>query len=245
MLSFEGITKTFGDVIAVDDVSLTVPAGRTTALIGSSGCGKSTLLRLVVGLEHADRGRVIVDDLDVQPDTVRDVRRKLGYVIQEGGLFPHLTARENVALAVRPLGWEKDRIDARIDELIALTHFPEGAIDRYPGELSGGQRQRVSLMRGLLADPKYLLLDEPFGALDPLVRYELQAEFRSIARATGKTTLLVTHDLAEAGFLGDEVVLLDQGRVMQKGPFQSLIDAPENEFVSRFVEAQRGPGEVA
>jgi len=245
MLSFEGITKTFGDVVAVDDVSLTVPQGRTTALIGSSGCGKSTLLRLVVGLEQADTGSVVVDDVEVQADTVREVRRRIGYVIQEGGLFPHLTARQNVALAVRPLGWDDARIDARLEELIELTHFPTGAIDRYPGELSGGQRQRVSLMRGLLADPEYLLLDEPFGALDPLVRYELQAEFRAIARATGKTTLLVTHDLAEAGYLGDEVVLLDKGKVMQKGPFQALIDAPESDFVSRFVEAQRGPEKLS
>ena len=241
MLAFENVTKSFGGRPAVDDVTLQVPAGRTTALIGSSGCGKSTLMRMLVGLETPDRGTVSVHGIEVGPSTLSEIRSRIGYVIQEGGLFPHLTARENVALAVQPHGWPPDRIEQRLTTLVALTHFPPDGLDRYPGELSGGQRQRVSLMRGLLADPEALLLDEPFGALDPMVRFELQREFRDIVRSTGKTALIVTHDLAEAGYLGDEVALMDQGRVVQHGPFRELVDAPASDFVKRFIEAQRSP----
>lgn len=241
MLAFEDVTKSFGGRPAVDGVSLEVPAGRSMALIGSSGCGKSTLLRMLVGLESPDRGTVSVHGIEVQPSTLSQIRSRVGYVIQEGGLFPHLTAYENVALAVQPHGWSKERIEERLATLVELTHFPPDGLDRFPGELSGGQRQRVSLMRGLLADPEALLMDEPFGALDPMVRFELQREFRDIVRSTGKTALIVTHDLAEAGYLGDEVALMDQGRIVQQGPFRALVDAPASDFVRRFVEAQRSP----
>ncbi len=241
MLAFEDVMKSFGGRPAVDGVSLEVPAGRSMALIGSSGCGKSTLLRMLVGLESPDRGTVSVHGIEVQPSTLSQIRSRVGYVIQEGGLFPHLTAYENVALAVQPHGWSKERIEERLATLVELTHFPPDGLDRFPGELSGGQRQRVSLMRGLLADPEALLMDEPFGALDPMVRFELQREFRDIVRSTGKTALIVTHDLAEAGYLGDEVALMDQGRIVQQGPFRALVDAPASDFVRRFVEAQRSP----
>jgi len=241
MIAFDDVTKTFGESRAVDGVTLTVPEGRTTALIGPSGCGKSTLLRMVVGLETPTSGDVFVDGVAVEPSSVRAIRRRLGYVIQEGGLFPHLTAKQNVLLAVEPLGIPPADFEARLEELIRLTHLPVGAIDRYPGELSGGQRQRVSIIRALLPDPDYLLMDEPFGALDPLVRFELQREFRDIVTSEGKTVLLVTHDLAEAGFLGDEVVLLEGGRVVQQGPYRDLLESPVDEFVTRFVEAQRTP----
>ena len=243
MLEFTNVTKTFGDVTVIDDFDLAVPEGRVTALIGPSGCGKSTLLRMLVGLETPTSGVASVDGIPVGPKTLRDVRRRVGYVIQEGGLFPHLTARENVALAVRPLGWDARRIGERLEPLVELTHFPRAGLDRYPAGLSGGQRQRLSLMRALLPDPGTLLLDEPFGALDPLVRHELQREFREIVRATGKTVLVVTHDLNEAGYLGDEVVLLDQGRIAQRGPFRELLETPASDFVREFVEAQRTPAD--
>jgi len=241
MLAFENVTKSFGGRPAVDDVSLEVPAGQTMALIGSSGCGKSTLMRMLVGLETPDRGTVSVHGIPVESSTLPEIRSRIGYVIQEGGLFPHLTARENVALAVQPHGWSEARIDERLMILVELTHFPPDGLDRYPGELSGGQRQRVSLMRGLLADPEALLMDEPFGALDPMVRFELQREFRDIVRSTNKTALIVTHDLAEAGYLGDQVALMDEGRVVQCGPFRELMGAPASDFVRRFIEAQRSP----
>ena len=241
MLAFENVTKTFGGRPAVDDVTLEVPAGTTLALIGSSGCGKSTLMRMLVGLETPDRGTASVHGIAVEPSTLTEIRSRIGYVIQEGGLFPHLTARENVALAVQPRGWSEERVEERLESLVALTHFPPDGLDRYPGELSGGQRQRVSLMRGLLADPEALLMDEPFGALDPMVRFELQREFREIVRSTGKTALIVTHDLSEAGDLGDEVALMDQGRIMQKGTFRELVEQPASDFVKRFIEAQRSP----
>ncbi len=243
MLAIDHVTKSWGGRPAVDDVSVDVPAGTTTALIGSSGCGKSTLLRMLVGLEHPDTGQVRVDGTEVVPRTLRDIRKRIGYVIQEGGLFPHLTARENVALAARPHGWTNDQVEERLEPLVRLTHFPPDGLDRYPGELSGGQRQRVSLMRALLIEPDALLLDEPFGALDPMVRHELQREFRDIVKSTGKTALVVTHDLIEAGYLGDDVVLMNEGRIVQQGPFRQLLEAPASDFVRRFVEAQRAPGD--
>ena len=242
MLGFEDVTKRFGEMVAVDHLSLEVPEGRTTVLIGTSGCGKSTLLRMLVGLEQPTSGRLLVDGIEVGPETLKDVRRRIGYVIQEGGLFPHLTARQNVALAVRPLGWTDDRVEPRMLELAELAHLPKELLDRYPGELSGGQRQRVSLIRALLPDPSHLLMDEPFGALDPLVRFELRREFREIVTTTNKTVLLVTHDLAEAGILGDEVVLMQTGRIVQQGPFSELMEKPANDFAAQFIEAQSVPG---
>jgi osmoprotectant transport system ATP-binding protein len=169
------------------------------------------------------------------------LRRSMGYVIQDGGLFPHLTARDNTALLARYLGWDRDRVNSRIDELADLTRFPPDALDRYPTELSGGQRQRVGIMRALMLDPSVLLLDEPMGALDPLVRYELQEDLRGIFRRLTKTVVLVTHDLSEAGFFGDVVILLGEGRIVQQGTLDDLVHHPADPFVTRFVNAQRLP----
>ncbi|MGA9340707.1 MAG: ATP-binding cassette domain-containing protein [Rhodanobacteraceae bacterium] len=237
--SLRGVSKRYGDVVALQDISLRFEPGKTTALIGSSGSGKSTLLRLLIGLEWPDSGSVTIDGRVLEVRQVLDLRRRVGYVIQDGGLFPHLTALENIALLARHLGWDRSRSRERAHELAELAHLPVTALDRYPAELSGGQRQRVALMRGLMLDPHTLLLDEPLGALDPIVRFELQSELRRIFRTLGKTVVLVTHDLAEAAFFADRLVMLRRGRIVQDGRFADLRDHPADAFVTEFLEAQR------
>lgn len=237
--SLAGVLKRYGDAVALGPIDLDVPAGRTTVLLGPSGCGKSTLLRLINGLVSPDEGTLRVLGEAVTPASVEALRRRVGYVIQEGGLFPHLSARQNVALLPRWLRWEPPRIDARVAELAALARLPEALLDRHPGELSGGQRQRVALMRALALDPEMLLLDEPLGALDPMVRAELQRDLREVFRALGKTVVLVTHDLREARHFGDLVVLLREGRVVQKGPLSALEQSPSEGFVREFLDAWR------
>jgi len=239
MLELEKVTKRFGDLVAVDALDLAPALGRTTVLIGPSGCGKSTVVRLLIGLEEPDAGHVRFEGRPLERSTLLEVRRRIGYVIQDGGLFPHLTARENVELVARHLGWTAARRRERTDELVALTHFPPDGLERYPSELSGGQRQRVGLMRALMLDPQVLLLDEPLGALDPMIRFELQRDLKDIFRALGKTVVLVTHDLAEAAYFGDTIALLRAGRVVQAGTLDEMLSAPADDFVRRFVRAQR------
>ncbi len=234
-----GVSKTFGDAAAVHTVDLSVERGKTTVLIGPSGCGKSTLLRLIIGLIQPDSGEIQFDGARLSADKVDIVRRRVGYVIQEGGLFPHLTARGNILLMARHLSRGDDERRTRLGELCVLTRFPENLLDRYPLELSGGQRQRVSLMRALMLSPELLLLDEPLGALDPLVRAALQKDLKEIFARLQQTALLVTHDLAEAAYLGDEIVLVNEGRVVQQGSLADLRDKPASPFVSEFINAQR------
>jgi osmoprotectant transport system ATP-binding protein len=234
-----GVSKRYGSLTVLDQISLGFPAGSTTALIGSSGSGKSTLLRMLLGLEWPDQGWVKVDGHKLEPDQVLELRRRVGYVIQDGGLFPHLTALGNLALLPHHLGWNKDCIRARAEELATLAHLPQSALDRYPAELSGGQRQRVALMRGLMLNPGALLLDEPLGALDPIVRHELQDVLKHIFDQLGKTVIVVTHDIAEAAWFADRMVLMRQGKVVQDGALEDLRLRPADPFVTRFVEAQR------
>jgi osmoprotectant transport system ATP-binding protein len=234
-----GVSKRYGAVPALDQVSLRFPAGSNTALIGSSGSGKSTLLRVLLGLEWPDSGEIWVDGAMLQPNQVLALRRRVGYVIQEGGLFPHLTVLGNLALLPHHLGWNRERIRQRAEELAALTHLPAGALERYPAELSGGQRQRVALMRGLMLNPDALLLDEPLGALDPIVRHELQDELKAIFDQLGKTVIVVTHDMAEAAWFADRLVLMRHGEVVQDGRLDDLCRRPADPFVTRFVQAQR------
>lgn len=241
MLQLVGVSKSYGGTPALRPTDLTVPAGRTTVLIGPSGCGKSTLLRLMAGLLQPDSGTITFAGVPVTPANARALRRRIGFVVQDGGLFPHLTARGNVTLMARHLGWDRARIEERLTELTALTRFSVDLLDQYPVQLSGGQRQRVSLMRALMLDPALLLLDEPLGALDPLIRSELQADLRGIFQTLHKTVVLVTHDLGEAGFLGDSLVLMQAGRIVQQDTFTKLIEAPADEFVTRFINAQRAP----
>jgi osmoprotectant transport system ATP-binding protein len=239
MFSLRGIEKRYGDAVAIAGIDLEVPRQQTLALIGASGSGKSTVLRLMLGLEVADRGELYFGDERVEPHHLEAIRRKVGYVIQEGGLFPHLSAADNAGLLARHLGWSVERRSERLAELCELTHLPESLLGRRPSQLSGGQRQRVALMRALMLDPEVVLLDEPLGALDPLIRYDLQNELASIFDRLDKTVVLVTHDLPEASFLAHELVLLDAGQIVQRGSLSELRDSPASEFVSRFVEAQR------
>lgn len=241
MIELSGVSKRYGGRAALHAMDLKIGLGRTTVLIGPSGCGKSTTLRLIIGLIDADAGHVSVDGVTIDERNIIEIRRRMGYVIQGGGLFPHLTARENATLMARYLEWTQDRIDERLDSLVSLTHFPKDGLDRYPTQLSGGQRQRVSLMRALMLDPGVLLLDEPLGALDPMIRAELQDELRSIFSSLGTTVVMVTHDLGEAAVLGDEIVLMREGCIVQRGALPDLIERPADEFVTRFVNAQRHP----
>jgi osmoprotectant transport system ATP-binding protein len=237
MIHLAGVSKSYGPAPALRPTTLDLPAGRTTALLGPSGCGKSTLLRLILGLIRPDAGEVRFDGTPVTPATVREVRLRTGYVVQDGGLFPHLTARDNVTLMARLLG--RPTAD-RVSELASVVRLPADALDRFPAQLSGGQRQRVGIMRALMLDPPVLLLDEPMGALDPLVRADLRADLRAIFAGLHKTVVLVTHDLQEAAALADHVVLLKDGAVVQAGTMSELESTPADPFVTRFIQAQRG-----
>ena len=243
MIELKGVSKRYGNTVALQPTDLTIPAGRTTALIGPSGCGKSTLLRLIMGLLEPSAGTVFFggmsDRAPVDRQNAQKLRRRMGYVIQEGGLFPHLTAAENVLLMAKHLQRAPDAMQARLNELCMLTRFPQEGLTRYPAELSGGQRQRVCLMRALMLEPEVLLLDEPLGALDPLVRSGLQTDLKRIFATLQKTVVLVTHDMGEAGYLGDSIVLLSEGAIVQRGTLEDLRDRPAAPFVTEFLNAQR------
>ena len=232
-------TRAFGTVRAVDAVTLDFARGRTSILIGSSGSGKSTLLRMLIGLEWPTAGDVFCDGERLRRESVLAVRRRVGYVIQDGGLFPHLTVLGNLALLPRHVGWSPSRVRERARELAALAHLRDDLFGRFPAELSGGQRQRVALIRALMLDPPTLLLDEPLGALDPLVRHGLQDELRDIFRSLGKTVIMVTHDLAEAAFFSDRLILMRRGRVLQDGSLEDFRRTPPAPFVREFLAAHR------
>jgi osmoprotectant transport system ATP-binding protein len=226
----------------LDGLSLEVKNGETLVIVGQTGCGKSTILRLLVGLLAPDSGEVYFRDHLLATANLNDRRRHIGYVIQEGGLFPHLSAFDNIVLMARHIGWPGKVVAERVAELVAMTRFPEDALQRFPSQLSGGQRQRVALMRALMLDPDLLLLDEPLGALDPMVRFDLQNELKVMFQSLGKAAVVVTHDLHEADFLADRIMLLQNGKIAQAGCLQDFIDRPASEFVARFVGAQRGMG---
>ena len=240
LVQLSNVSKRYADHPALHPTNLSIEGGRTTALIGPSGCGKSTLLRLIIGLIEPDTGTIEFDGSPIVHDKIDYLRHRFGYVIQEGGLFPHLTARANVLLMARHLDKPDVETRRRLLELCELTRFSEDLLARYPAELSGGQRQRVSLMRALMLSPELLLLDEPLGALDPLVRAALQKDLKEIFARLKQTALLVTHDLAEAAYLGNEIVLMNEGRIVQQGSLVDLREHPANNFVSEFINAQRG-----
>jgi len=242
MLELIDVAKSFGGTQVLQPTTLRFERGKTTVLIGPSGCGKSTLLRIIIGLVEPDQGQVLFDGQRLTPANIMLMRRKIGYVIQDGGLFPHLSALDNVGLLARHLGWSKGETQSRAEKMAELTRLPHEALAKYPAQLSGGQRQRLGIMRALMLDPEVILLDEPMGALDPLVRYDLQEDLRKIFQSLGKTVVMVTHDMGEAGFFGDRVLLLGGGRIVQDGTLDELIAAPADDFVKRFISAQRLPG---
>ncbi len=234
-----GVSKSYRGAAALYPTDLSFERGQTTVLIGPSGCGKSTLLRLIIHLLEPDGGRIEFHGATTSEDNLMLLRHRIGYVIQDGGLFPHLTARDNVLLMARHLGKPQSEMEGRLEELASLSRFPTDALGRYPVELSGGQRQRISLMRALALSPELLLLDEPLGALDPLVRAALQKDLKEIFQRLQQTAILVTHDLAEAAFLADHIVLMNEGRVVQQGTLADLRDRPQDDFVTEFISAQR------
>jgi osmoprotectant transport system ATP-binding protein len=240
LVQLAGVGKKYGHATALHPTDLSFERGKISALIGPSGCGKSTLLRLIIRLLEPDAGTISFEDAPITRASISELRRRIGYVIQDGGLFPHLTARKNILLMASHLKWDAKKMEPRLAELCALTRFPEAALDRFPIELSGGQRQRISLMRALALSPELLLLDEPLGALDPLVRAALQKDLKEIFSRLKQTAILVTHDLAEAAYLGDEIVLMHDGRIVQRGTLEDLRTRPANTFVTEFINAQRG-----
>ncbi len=241
MISFENVTKRYGNAVAVDGITCEFPAGQTHVLLGSSGCGKTTLLRLILGLIAPDVGWVRVDGEPMSSLTRTQLIAQMGYMVQEGGLFPHLTAEQNVALAAESQSWSKDRIRERLDELARLVDLRDHIISKYPNELSGGQRQRIGLMRALMLDPPVLLLDEPLGKLDPLVRDDLQGQLKKVFDELNKTVVLVTHDIREAAILGATITLMTEGRIVQHGSFEDLATRPASDFVTEFLRAQELP----
>jgi osmoprotectant transport system ATP-binding protein len=241
MLQVIDVAKSFGITRVLEPTTLDFPKGQTTVLLGPSGCGKSTLLRLIVGLIQPDQGEIRFEGNRLTSGNLLAFRQRIGFVLQDGGLFPHLNSADNVGLLASHLGWDRPRIAARVEELADLTRLPREALTRYPTQISGGQRQRVGIMRALMLNPELILLDEPMGALDPLVRYDLQEDLKRIFQSLGKTVILVTHDLGEADFLGDLIVLLGGGRIVQKGRLCDLAANPADPFVTKFIQAQRAP----
>ena len=228
--------------VAVSELTLDVPAGELSVLVGPSGCGKSTVLRMINRLIEPSSGKVLLDDEDVSRGDPVGLRRRIGYVIQNVGLFPHQTVRDNIATVPRLLGWSRSRIDERVEELLDLVGLDVALhAGRYPHELSGGQRQRVGLARALGADPAVLLMDEPFSAVDPIVRARLQEEFLRLQATVRKTIMFVTHDVDEAVRLGDRIaVLSDGGKLEQYAPPGEILGRPASAFVASFVGADRG-----
>lgn len=233
------VTKFYGNLAAVDGVSLEVYGGELLALIGPSGSGKTTLLRMINRLVEPDSGEVYINDRNVKEFDVVELRRSIGYVIQQIGLFPHMRVKENVALLMKLEGWSGERIEKRIKELMDLVSLPYELLERYPHQLSGGQQQRVGLARAIALNPPLLLMDEPFGALDPILRRQLQEEFLKIKSALGRTIVFVTHDIEEAFKLGDRIGIMRSGKLIQLGYPEELVLNPVNEFVGRLVDSSR------
>ncbi|MFC2094191.1 ATP-binding cassette domain-containing protein [Bacteroidota bacterium] len=244
-ITVRNISKSYNREKALINFNAKFEKGKTSVLIGPSGCGKSTLLRLIVGLINKDIGTITVDNELLSTSNLTSIRKRMGYVIQAGGLFPHLTARENLSLMPIYTGWNNEKVVKRIEELTRLTSFPDDGLERYPAELSGGQKQRVSLMRALMLNPEFLLFDEPLGALDPLIRFDLQNDLKEIFKALNKTVILVTHDLNEAVFFGDKILLMKEGSLIQQGTITDFINSPAEPFVIKFIKSQRSTIEIS
>jgi len=234
-----GLVKEYGATRVVDEVTLSVASGELLALVGDSGSGKTTTLKMINRLVEPTRGHVKIDGRDTREVPLHELRRGIGYVLQQTGLFPHLTVGENVGLPLELAGWARERIAARVAEVLALAELDPGLAPRRPAELSGGQRQRAGVARALAAEPKVMLLDEPFGALDPLTRDRLQATFAKIRKALGLTAVLVTHDMAEALLLADRIAVLRGGRLVQVGTPAELVRRPTDPLVEQLLDTPR------
>ncbi len=242
MIEFRNVTKGFdlpdgSRHLAVDRLDIQIQSGETLCLLGASGSGKTTVLRLINRLLDTDQGTILIDGLDQRSIDPVQLRRSMGYVVQRGALFPHLTVFENVALMCRVEGWESERIQARVKDLLELVRMPAKEFARrYPNELSGGQRQRIGVARALALDPPIVLLDEPFGALDPITRGELQTEFQGLQELKKRTRVLVTHDMGEAFLLADRIALMEAGRILQIGTPKDLAENPASQHVADFLQ---------
>ena len=235
MIQLQDVVKTYGGRRVVDGVSFTVEEGRVCALIGASGSGKSTLLKMINRLIGLTSGTIRIGERDIREEPPEALRRRIGYVVQSFGLFPHWTVEDNIATVPRLLGWPGARVAERVRELLAMLRLDEDCLRKYPHELSGGQQQRVGVARALAADPELLLMDEPFGALDPITRTALRAEFARIQAATGKTILFVTHDMDEALELGDVLAVIENGRLVQFGRPREIVEEPATDFVRDLI----------
>lgn len=239
MIEINSVTKKYGNTYALNDLTVVLPAKKTHVLLGSSGSGKSTLLRTILGLIALDSGTIQVNGNLISELSPTEKTRQLGYVPQDAGLFPHLTAQQNIVLVAKSLGWTKSQITARLTELNQIVMLEEPLMRRFPSELSGGQKQRVAFLRALFLNPDVILMDEPFGALDPLVRADIQVEAKDLFKRLEKTVVFVTHDVGEASFLADSIALMHQGRLIQQGMLHDLVEQPADPFVSKFLQAQR------
>ena len=239
MLELKNVSKSFGRRQVLRDVDLRVAPGRTHALVGTSGSGKTTLLRITLGLTPLDSGWVRINGQALSSFSSSEWSEKIGYVPQDGGLFPHLTAFENATLVARLRGRSKASVAPRVDELAGLVDLDPRMLRAFPHAMSGGQRQRVSIMRAAFLDPQVMILDEPMGALDPLVRFSLQGELKNIFSRLRKTVLIVTHDFSEAAYLARSITILHEGRVVQTGTYRELAEMPSDPFISQFIAAHR------
>jgi osmoprotectant transport system ATP-binding protein len=241
MIEFKEVCKTYPNgVEAVKDLSLEIEEGETVVLLGSSGCGKTTTMKMVNRLIDSTSGQILIEGEDVTKRDPVELRRTIGYAIQHVGLFPHMTIAENIAVVPKLRKWDSDRIEKRVNRLMSLIGLaPDDFAERYPNQLSGGQRQRVGVARALAADPPIVLMDEPFGALDPLTREQLQDEFIDLESEIRKTVIFVTHDIFEAVKMGDRVALLDEGELQQLATPAELVENPANEFVDQFLGQHR------
>lgn len=244
MIDVKQVSKYFGPVKAVDDVSFSVAEGETLILLGTSGCGKTTTLRMLNKLIEPSAGAIYLNNQPISEIAPEQLRRRMGYVLQHTGLFPHYTVAENMAIVPKLLQWLPKQIQERTRELLHKLHLTEAHLTLYPDQLSGGQQQRVGLARALMADPPVLLLDEPFGALDPITRTHIRQEFLHLDELKRKTVIMVTHDITEAFELGDRICLMHQGRIEQIGPPKELLFLPQSKFVASFLNEQRLPLEL-
>jgi osmoprotectant transport system ATP-binding protein len=239
MITVEQLSKNFGEVKAVDGISFEVKEHETLVLLGTSGCGKTTTLKMINRLVEPTSGTIQIDGKGIFDQSPELLRRGIGYVLQNNGLFPHYTVAENIAIVPQLLKWDSKRIEKRIGELIEKLHLSPDQLKAYPNELSGGQQQRVGLARALVADPPILLMDEPFGALDNVTRSKIHAEFKALDELKRKTIIMVTHDVQEAFELADRICLMDKGKIIQIGTPAELLFKPVNHFVESFLEEQR------